>query len=155
MTAGIQIPKILLPRPGVDLRKWAVIACDQFTSEPEYWQAVADQVGDAPSTFHLILPEVYLETPEEARHIRSIRQAMEDYLRRDLFVEREGFVLVERTIGGRTRHGLMLALDLEQYDYSRGSTSLIRASEGTILERIPRASAFARGRRWSCRTSWS
>ena len=136
-TAGFQIPTILLPRPGVDLAKWAVIACDQFTSEPEYWQAVADLVGDAPSTYHITLPEVYLETPEEARRVEAIRQTMHDYLRRDLFVEHKGFVLVERTAGGKTRHGLMLALDLEQYDYNKGATSLIRATEGTILERIP------------------
>jgi hypothetical protein len=136
-TIDVQIPKILLPRPGVDLAKWAVIACDQFTSEPEYWQAVADLVGDAPSTYHITLPEVYLETPEEARRVEAIRQTMHDYLRRDLFVEHKGFVLVERTAGGKTRHGLMLALDLEQYDYNKGATSLIRATEGTILERIP------------------
>jgi hypothetical protein len=134
---SFQIPKILLPKPGVDLHKWAVIACDQFTSEPEYWQAVADLVGDAPSTYHITLPEVYLETPEEARRVEAIRQTMHDYLQRDLFVEHKGFVLVERTAGGKTRHGLMLALDLEQYDYNRGSISLIRATEGTILERIP------------------
>ncbi|MDQ1300815.1 MAG: hypothetical protein QG637_735 [Chloroflexota bacterium] len=134
---GFQIPKILLPKPNVDLHKWAVIACDQFTSEPEYWQAVADLVGDAPSTYHITLPEVYLETPEEARRVAAIRQTMHDYLRRDLFVEHTGFVLVERTAGGKTRHGLMLALDLEQYDYNKGATSLIRATEGTILERIP------------------
>ncbi|MCX6033253.1 MAG: DUF1015 domain-containing protein [Chloroflexi bacterium] len=134
---GVQIPRILLPRPGVDLAKWAVIACDQFTSEPEYWQAVADLVGDAPSTYHITLPEVYLETPEEAQRVQSIRRTMQDYLQADLFVEHDGFVLVERTAGGKMRHGLMLALDLEQYDYNRGSTSLIRASEGTILERIP------------------
>jgi hypothetical protein len=134
---GVQIPKILLPRPDVDLHRWAVIACDQFTSEPEYWQQVADLVGDAPSTYHITLPEVYLETPAEAERVRSIRETMHAYLRRDLFMEHEGFILVERTAGGKTRHGLMLALDLEQYDYSRGSTSLIRATEGTILERIP------------------
>ena len=137
LNIGVQIPKILLPRPGVDLTKWAVIACDQFTSEPEYWQAVADLVGDAPSTYHITLPEVYLDTPEEARRVQAIRQTMHDYLQRDLFVEREGFVLVERTAGGKTRHGLMLALDLEEYDFNRGATSLIRATEGTILERIP------------------
>ncbi|PKO22594.1 MAG: DUF1015 domain-containing protein [Chloroflexi bacterium HGW-Chloroflexi-1] len=134
---GVQIPKILLPKPGVDLARWAVIACDQFTSEPEYWQAVADLVGDAPSTYHMILPEVYLETPAEAERVLSIRQTMQDYLQRDLFVEYEGFILVERSAAGKTRHGIMLALDLEQYDYSKGATSLIRASEGTILERIP------------------
>ena len=134
---GVQIPKVLLPRPDVDLSKWAVIACDQFTSEPEYWEQVAALVGDAPSTYHLILPEVYLGTAEEARRVQTIRQTMQDYLQRDLFVEHKGVVLVERTTTGRTRHGIMLALDLEQYDYSKGATSLIRATEGTILERIP------------------
>jgi hypothetical protein len=134
---GVQIPRILLPKPGHDLSKWAVIACDQFTSEPEYWQEVAALVGDAASTYHMILPEVYLETPEEARRLRSIHSTMHDYLSRGVFSEHEGIVLVERTAAGRTRHGIMLALDLEQYDYGKGSASLIRATEGTILERIP------------------
>jgi hypothetical protein len=89
------------------------------------------------SAYHITLPEVYLETPDEAQRVRSIRRTMQDYLDRDLFVEHERVILVERTAAGKTRHGIMLALDLEQYDYSRGSTSLIRATEGTILERIP------------------
>jgi hypothetical protein len=134
---GAIVPKVLLPRPGVDLHKWAVIACDQFTSEPEYWRAVANEVGDAPSTLHLILPEVYLDTPEEARRVRSIKATMQDYLHDGLFVEHDGLILVEREAGGKTRRGIMLALDLEAYDYSRGAASLIRATEGTILERIP------------------
>ena len=135
---GARIPRVLLPKPGVDLDKWAVIACDQFTSEPEYWQRVARLVGDAPSTYHLILPEAYLDSPGEAECVDSIRRSMQDYLRqRDLFIEQDGLVLVERRVAGRTRHGIMLALDLEEYDYRPGSTSLIRATEGTILERIP------------------
>lgn len=134
---GFQLPKFLLPKPGVDLQKWAVIACDQFTSEPEYWEEVARLVGDAPSTFHITLPEVYLDTPEEHARVRSIRDTMQEYLARGLFAEYEGLMLVERTVAGKTRHGLMLALDLEHYDYNKGSTSLIRATEGTILERIP------------------
>ena len=134
---GVQVPRILLPKPGIDLQKWAVIACDQFTSEPEYWQQVADTVGDAPSTYHITLPEIYLDTPEECRHVQQIRKFMQEYLDRDIFAAHEGFVLVERTVAGKTRHGIMLALDLEQYDYNKGSTSLIRATEGTILERIP------------------
>lgn len=137
MTSGVQIPTILLPVPGIDLHKWSVIACDQFTSEPEYWAEVARIVGMAPSTFHITLPEVYLETPEEETRVRSIKDTMHEYLNRGLFEEFRGVVLVERTAGGRTRHGLMLALDLERYDYTKGSTSLIRATEGTILERIP------------------
>jgi hypothetical protein len=134
---GARIPRILLPKPGVDLTRWAVIACDQFTSEPEYWQKVADLVGDAPSTYHLTLPEVYLEKPGEAERIQAIRGHMQAYLQAGLFVQHEDLVLVERMAGGKTRHGIMLALDLEHYDYSKGSTSLIRATEGTILERIP------------------
>jgi hypothetical protein len=136
-STGFCVPRVLLPAPGVDLAKWAVIACDQFTSEPEYWQQVTDLVGKAPSTYHLILPEVYLETPSEAERVSSIRRTMQDYLERDLLVEHDGMILVERQVAGKTRHGIMLALDLEAYDYRRSSTSLIRATEGTILERIP------------------
>ncbi|HQF61702.1 MAG TPA: DUF1015 domain-containing protein [Anaerolineaceae bacterium] len=134
---GIQIADILLPKPGTDLTKWAVIACDQFTSQPEYWQQVEDIVGSAPSTFRLTLPEVYLETPEEPRRIESTQQAMQTYLAKDLLTAYEGLIYVERTVEGRTRRGLMLALDLERYDYNKGSQTLIRATEGTILERIP------------------
>ena len=101
LTIGVQIPTVLLPRPGVDLHKWAVIACDQFTSEPEYWQEVATIVGDAPSTYHMILPEVYLDTAEEARGVQSIQDTMHDYLNQGLFEEHEGIVLVERTAPGR------------------------------------------------------
>jgi hypothetical protein len=137
MTEGVQIPTVLLPRPGVDMYKWAVIACDQFTSEPEYWADVARIAGDAPSTYHIILPEVYLDTPEEPARVQSIKDTMHDYLNQGLFEDFEGIVLVERSVAGKTRHGIMLALDLEQYNYSKGSSSLIRATEGTILERIP------------------
>lgn len=134
---GIQIPTFLLPRPGVDLQKWAVIACDQFTSEPEYWRQVKDIVGDAPSTLELILPEVFLGTTEEPARIQSTQQKMREYLEKELLVPYEGLLLVERTTGNLTRRGLMLALDLEQYDYAKGSQSLIRATEGTILDRLP------------------
>lgn len=134
---GIQIPQIYLPQKGIDLTKWAVIACDQFTSQPEYWQEVEQFVGDAPSTYHLIFPEVYLEKPGEEERIRSIQQTMRAYLERNIFRKHEGMILVERTALGKTRHGLMLCLDLEHYDYTKGSTSLIRATEGTIVERLP------------------
>ncbi|HNT53710.1 MAG TPA: DUF1015 domain-containing protein [Anaerolineaceae bacterium] len=134
---GIQIADILLPKPGTNLTKWAVIACDQFTSQPEYWQQVEETVGASPSTFRLTLPEVYLETPEEARRIESTQQAMQAYLAEGLLTAYEGLIYVERTASGRTRRGLMLALDLERYDYNKGSQTLIRATEGTILERIP------------------
>jgi hypothetical protein len=133
---GFRLPHICLPRPGIDLRKWAVIACDQYTSEPEYWQRVAQEVGDAPSTLHLIFPEVYLGAADAPTRIRRIQETMHRYLADGLFVEREGAVYVERTVGSRTRRGLMLELDLEHYDYSGGSSSLIRPTEGTMLARL-------------------
>jgi hypothetical protein len=134
---ALGIPEIMLPRKGVDLTKWAVIACDQFTSEPEYWDKVSQFVGDAPSSLNLIYPEVYLaEKNPEARIIR-IRDSMNSYLKKGLFEKTEGFIYVERTTGRKTRKGLVVCLDLEQYDFRREATSLIRATEGTILERIP------------------
>jgi hypothetical protein len=134
---GLKIPQIALPNRAIDLHKWAVIACDQFTSEPEYWQQVADLVGDTPSTFHMILPEVYLETPEEEKRIESTHAAMHNYLQAGIFEPFDGFIYVHRTVGGHTRRGLMVCLDLEHYDYNKGAQTLIRATEGTIIDRLP------------------
>jgi hypothetical protein len=134
---GIQIPQVYLPNAGIDPQKWAVIACDQFTSEPEYWHDVEKIVGDAPSTLNLTFPEVYLEKPGEAERIQSIQLAMRKYLDEGILQPHEGFVYVERTIDRRTRKGVMLCLDLERYDYHKGATSLIRATEGTIEDRLP------------------
>jgi hypothetical protein len=134
---GVEIPRLLLPEPGIDLTQWAVVACDQFTSQPEYWQQVAAQVGAAPSTFHLILPEVLLGKPEAEARLASIQAAMSSYLARGLLLPYEGLMQVERRVAGRTRNGLLLALDLEQYDYHPGSQTIIRSTEGTILERLP------------------
>ncbi|MHB8055864.1 MAG: DUF1015 domain-containing protein, partial [Candidatus Aminicenantales bacterium] len=138
-SVSIGIPEILLPKAGVDPAKWAVIACDQFTSEPEYWAKAAAVVGDAPSTLRLIYPEVFLNEPEteKSARIARIRAAMADYFARNIFTSVEGLVYVERMTGGKTRKGLVAALDLEHYDYRKGSTTLIRATEGTIIERIP------------------
>ncbi len=136
-SVGIQVADILLPRPGTDLSRWAVIACDQFTSQPDYWQAVAELVGDAPSTYHMILPEVMLGTPAETERIQTTQATMRRYLAEELFIRREGLLYVERSVAGKTRHGLMLALDLEHYDFNKGSQTLIRATEGTILDRLP------------------
>jgi len=133
---GYRLPRLLLPRPGIDLRKWAVIACDQYTSEPEYWRRVAEEVGDAPSTLHLIFPEVYLEQDDAAARIEAIQQAMKRYLADGLLVEHVGAVYVERRLGARVRRGLMLELDLECYDFSAESTSLIRPTEGTMVARL-------------------
>ena len=134
---GIQEPEILLPNKSIDLTKWSVIACDQFTSQPEYWKAVEDFVGDSPSTLRMILPEVYLETPKEQELIQSTQNAMKAYMNSGILEPHDGFILVERTVGGKTRTGLMLALDHEAYDFSSGSQTLIRATEGTIIERLP------------------
>jgi hypothetical protein len=134
---GIQIPNILLPKQGTDLTRWAVIACDQFTSEPEYWEEVKTITNGYDSTYEMILPEVMLGTPEELPRIQSTQKTMQDYLDRGLFDSREGMILVERTVLGKTRKGIMLALDLEHYDFKIGSRTLIRATEGTILDRLP------------------
>lgn len=134
---GIKIPEILLPVKSIDLHQWAVIACDQFTSEPEYWEKVAEIVGDSPSTYHMILPEVYLDTPEEEARIESTHETMAHYLNAGHFRKLEDFIYVKRTINSRTRKGLMVCLDLEQYDFNKGAQTLIRATEGTILDRLP------------------
>ena len=134
---GIQVPQVYLPRKGTDLTKWAVIACDQFTSQAEYWQRAEAFVGEAPSTLNLVLPEVYLEQPGEAERVQRIQSTMRAYLDNGLLQPHQGLIYVERTVDGRTRRGLVLCLDLECYDYHKGSTSLIRATEGTIVERLP------------------
>jgi hypothetical protein len=134
---GIQIPLVYLPKAGTDLNKWAVIACDQFTSQPEYWQKVEDVVGDGPSTLNLVLPEVYLEKPGEVERIQKIQSNMRTYMEEGILQPREGLIYVERSVAGKTRKGILLCLDLERYDYTKGSSSLIRATEGTIVERLP------------------
>ncbi|HTT13362.1 MAG TPA: DUF1015 domain-containing protein [Burkholderiaceae bacterium] len=133
---GFRLPRSFLPRPGIDLKKWAVVACDQYTSEPEYWRKVADEVGDAPSTLHLIFPEAYLGSADAPARIRRIQESMRRYLAEGVLVEHAGAIYVERTIGGRVRRGLMVELDLEHYDFSSGTTSLIRPTEGTMVARL-------------------
>ena len=129
-------PRICLPRAGIDLFKWAVVACDQYTSEPDYWRRVAQEVGDAPSTLNLIFPEVFLGSPDAHARIRTIQAAMRRYLADGLLREHDGAIVVERTVDQRTRRGLLLELDLEHYDFGSGSTSLIRPTEGTMVERL-------------------
>jgi hypothetical protein len=134
---GIQIPQVYLPKVGTDLQKWAVIACDQFTSEPQYWKEVQQFIGDAPSTLNLTFPEVYLDQPGASDRIAAIGLAMNAYLQTGIFEQHEGLVYVERSVAGKTRHGIVMCLDLECYDYRAGSSSLIRATEGTIVDRLP------------------
>ena len=135
---GLQAADILIPRKDVDLTKWAVVACDQFTSEKDYWHDVESQVGDAPSTLKLIFPECYLDDGDDEARINAINKTMKEYVDADLFkTYKNCFFLVRRTCGSACRWGLMAALDLDRYSWEKGSTSLIRATEGTILSRIP------------------
>lgn len=136
---GVHTPRILLPRSGTDLTRWAVIACDQHTSEPDYWAEVERIVADHPSTLHLIYPEVYLEEPDSAKRIEAIHKTMRAYLEDDVLEDiGETMILTRRsTPYADDRRGLVLALDLEHYDYRPGATSLIRATEQTIAERLP------------------
>ena len=135
---GFHIPEIMLPKEGTDYFKWAVVACDQFTSEPEYWDKVEEIVGDAPSTLRLMLPELYLDKPGEAERIKDVRATMDKYLADGTLRKMEpGCMLVKRTAEGRSRLGLVIATDLEAYDFTKGSNSLTRATEGTVVERIP------------------
>ena len=129
---------ILIPN-NVEMEKWSVIACDQFTSDPVYWQRVRQRAGDGPSTIHLILPEAELGGENEAQTVKNINAAMEQYLRENVFaIYPKSYVYVERTLAdGSVRPGLLGAVDLEEYDYHAGSNSAIRATEKTVLERIP------------------
>jgi len=136
---GVHIPEILLPAGGIDLTKWAVIACDQYTSQPEYWERVRNEVGASPSTLNLTFPEIYLKSGGVGERIANINRTMEQYLDQHILENQgPGFVLVDRsTPNTPSRKGLILALDLERYDYRPGARTLIRATEGTVLERIP------------------
>ena len=129
---------ILLPAHA-DMRRWSVIACDQFTADAGYWQAVQDTVGDAPSTLRLMLPEFYLGKCDEAAATREIQQTMRRYLDDGVFrTVPHSLVLVQRTLpGGTVRCGIVGALDLEAYDYAPDSVTPIRATEGTVASRLP------------------
>lgn len=136
MTKYALAPNILLPK-NVDMNKWAIVACDQFTSQPNYWRQLDKLVGESPSMLRLIFPEVYLSGDNSSR-INSIKKAMQQYMSDNIFQTLESvMVLVEREVcKGQKRKGLVLAVDLEQYDWRRVRAG-IRATEDTILERLP------------------
>ena len=135
---GFYPADILLPK-DCDMEKWAVVACDQFTSEPEYWEAVEKKVGDAPSTRRVILPEANLEDPNVDEYIADINACMDKYMANGIFETlKDSLIYIERNQSdGRVRHGLIGMVDLDTYDFTPGSGALIRATEGTVLERIP------------------
>lgn len=137
---------ILLPRTE-DMGAWSVIACDQFTSEPDYWLAAEERAADKPSTLSLMLPEAWLRTARADGADERIAGTMRRYLAEDVFrTIPESFIYVERTLpDGRVRRGLVAALDLEQYDFAPGSRSSVRATEGTVEERLPPRVSIRRG----------
>ncbi|WP_298731331.1 DUF1015 domain-containing protein [uncultured Subdoligranulum sp.] len=137
---------ILLPAAGTPLDPWACIAVDQFTSQPEYWQRAEALAQGKPSTLHIVLPEAYLGTPQEADRLESIRHTMENYRAEVLTRQVHGYVYVERTqMDGSIRQGLVGAVDLEAYDYASGTKPAIRPSESTVVERIPPRLKVRRG----------
>ncbi|WP_195283211.1 DUF1015 domain-containing protein [Harryflintia acetispora] len=129
---------VLLPKEEYR-EAFAVVACDQYTSEPQYWEQVARLVGDSPSAYHIIVPESYLGRGGVEERIASVNGEMERYLESGVFEELSGcYIYVERTLrDGKVRRGLIGMIDLKEYDYNKGSQSLIRATEATVLERIP------------------
>lgn len=132
---GATVPRLLLPAENVDYAKFATVACDQFSADPAYWDDVERIVGDAPSSLRMMLPEAWLKTPERGGDINATqRRYLDEGVLQDIG---EGLVYVRRGTSGGVRRGLVLALDLEQYDFTPGADSMIRATEQTVVERLP------------------
>lgn len=147
---ALSVPEILLPKESIDLAKWAVVACDQYTQDREYWSRIEQENAGSPSTGSLIFPEVYLEDPGRAERIGAIHASMKDYLDpagADVFAPPvHGCIYLERTTAyGRMRKGLVAAIDLEAYDWKPDTTAPIRATEATIVDRIPPRMEIRRG----------
>ena len=137
---GLHIPEILLPNDSVDLSKWSVVACDQYTAQPDYWNKAKDIADASPSTLNVIFPEVYLEDNDGDDRIQNINLSMQKYLDDGVLqaMSNKSFILIDRqTSQAPSRKGLVVAIDLEQYDFNKGSQTLIRATEGTIVDRLP------------------
>ena len=136
---GLLVPDILLPKASTDMSQWAVVACDQYSSQPEYWQEVYEQIHNKASTGHVIFPEAWLHQGKDNEIITGIRSSMQDYLQQGVLQEHPASLLrCERTLrNGKVRRGVMVALDLEHYSYEAGTETLIRATEGTIVNRLP------------------
>lgn len=137
---GLRVPEILLP--ARDIERFAVIACDQHTAEPEYWEETERIVGDAPSALHLMLPEAWLGRENAGADVpANMRRYLADGSLRSIG---EGFVYVRRRTSEGIRHGLLAAVDLEQYDFSPTADTLMRATEATVRERLPARIALRR-----------
>ncbi len=137
---------ILLPE-NTDMDKWAVVACDQYTSQPDYWDETARIVNDSPSTLNYILPEIYLQKDDVNERIRKIHSSMKQGLSKNVFKEyKDSMIYLERIQDdGEVRAGIVGCIDLEDYDYKKGSVSPVRATEATVVERIPPRIAVRRG----------
>lgn len=138
----VRVPEIYLPLSKEILENWPVVACDQFTSEPKYWENVRKRAGSVPSSYNIILPEIYLEHPGDIPvdgRIKSINSKMKEYLESNILKSAGNcFILVDRkTHATPSRKGLLISIDLEKYDFKPGTEELIRATEGTVLDRIP------------------
>jgi hypothetical protein len=146
---GLKVPEILLPRMGINLQKWAVIACDQFTQDRSYWEKVKEKAENSPSALNLIYPEVYLEDPDRTERIEKIHRTMRSYLdeKEGIFAPpRRGCVYIERSTPYHPRRqGLLVNVDLDSYDWSPETRPLIRATEGTVKERLPPRMEIRRG----------
>ena len=135
---GVGVPEILIPGENVNMKKWAVLACDQYTTNQKYWSDVEKFVGSSPSALHIMLPEIYLDSDSKEERIQYAKTTMRQYIEDDVLkLLPEGFILVERTINGAARKGLMLMVDLDRYHYDISKRPAIRATEETVLERIP------------------
>ncbi len=143
---GLRIPEILLPK-NIDVSSWSVIACDQYTQDLDYWKRAEAAASGKPSTLNLILPEVYLNSPDKPERIEKIRKTMKEYIDGDVFeAPRKSMIYIERkTAFGRTRKGLVAQIDLETYEWKPFSKANIRATEATIVERIPPRMEIRRG----------
>ena len=143
---GLSVPEILLPK-NIDVSSWSVIACDQYTQDLDYWKRAENAAAGKPSTLNLILPEVYLGAADKPQRIEKIRKTMKEYLDGSVFAEpRKSMIYIERkTAFGRTRKGLVAQIDLETYEWKPFSKANIRATEATIVERIPPRMEIRRG----------
>ena len=143
---GLRVPEILLPK-NIDVSSWSVIACDQYTQDLDYWKRAEAAAAGKPSTLNLILPEVYLNSPDKPERIEKIRKTMKEYLDGSVFASpRKSMIYIERkTAFGRTRKGLVAQIDLETYEWKPFSKANIRATEATIVERIPPRMEIRRG----------
>ena len=143
---GLSVPEILLPK-DIDVSSWSVIACDQYTQDLDYWKRAESAAAGKPSTLNLILPEVYLNSPDKPERIEKIRKSMKEYLDGGIFApSKKCMMYIERkTAFGRTRKGLVAQIDLETYEWKPFSKANIRATEATIVERIPPRMEIRRG----------